>query len=105
MAGLPVRFLRHGLGQGLQRAAAAGPDLGGAGRQPGEEVLHPLLHRRLGPEAGVGRHLLADLDTDSEEEREAGVERLVSLDARRVDWPRADVVVLADTEGNLFCVI
>jgi catechol 2,3-dioxygenase-like lactoylglutathione lyase family enzyme len=36
------------------------------------------------------------------------VERLISLGARRVDWDYpdgADFVVLADTEGNLFCVI
>lgn len=41
-------------------------------------------------------------------EREVEVERLVSLGATRVDWtypPGADFVVLADTEGNLFCVI
>jgi glyoxalase superfamily protein len=42
----------------------------------------------------------SDLDTE--------VERLVALGARRVDWvypEDADFVVLADTEGNLFCVI
>jgi predicted enzyme related to lactoylglutathione lyase len=37
------------------------------------------------------------------------VERLVGLGATRVDWDRypenADFVVLADTEGNRFCVI
>jgi hypothetical protein len=36
------------------------------------------------------------------------VQRLVALGARRVDWTYpdgADFVVLADTEGNLFCVI
>ena len=36
------------------------------------------------------------------------VERLISLGATRVDWDYpegADFVVLADTEGNLFCVI
>jgi len=36
------------------------------------------------------------------------VERLISLGARRVDWDYpedADFVVLADTEGHLFCVI
>jgi len=36
------------------------------------------------------------------------VERLVALGARRVEWTYpddADFVVLADTEGNLFCVI
>ncbi|MFP5019741.1 VOC family protein [Pseudonocardia phyllosphaerae] len=39
----------------------------------------------------------------------AEVERLLGLGAVRVDWPRypenPDFVVLADTEGNLFCVI
>ena len=38
----------------------------------------------------------------------AQVERLVSLGARRVDWDYpedADFVVLADPDGNLFCVI
>jgi predicted enzyme related to lactoylglutathione lyase len=47
-----------------------------------------------------------DLYTD-EPERE--VERLVELGASRVDWydypPDADFTVLADTEGNRFCVI
>ncbi|MET8545260.1 VOC family protein [Kitasatospora sp. NPDC004799] len=37
------------------------------------------------------------------------VERLVALGAERVDWDRypedPDFVVLADTEGNRFCVI
>lgn len=49
-----------------------------------------------------------DLWTDGDGEREAEVERLVSLGATRVDWDYpegADFVVLADTEGNLFCVI
>lgn len=49
-----------------------------------------------------------DLWTDSKEERDAEVGRLVSLGATRVDWTYpegADFVVLADTEGNLFCVI
>jgi hypothetical protein len=43
-------------------------------------------------------------DTDLQTE----VERLVSLGAIRVEWTYpedADFVVLADTEGNLFCVI
>lgn len=49
-----------------------------------------------------------DLWTDSAQEREAEVERLISMGATRVDWTYpegADFVVLADTEGNLFCVI
>ena len=49
-----------------------------------------------------------DLWVDTEEEQQAEVERLISLGARRVDWDypdNADFVVLADTEGNLFCVV
>jgi catechol 2,3-dioxygenase-like lactoylglutathione lyase family enzyme len=49
-----------------------------------------------------------DLWAANEEEQRAEVERLMSLGATRVDWeypPDADFVVLADTEGNLFCVI
>lgn len=43
-----------------------------------------------------------------EGQREAEVERLIALGATRVEWTYpdgADFVVLADTEGNLFCVI
>ena len=50
-----------------------------------------------------------DLYVDSAAEQEAEVERLLSLGASRVDWdlyPEApDFVVLADTEGNIFCVV
>lgn len=38
----------------------------------------------------------------------AEVERLVALGATRVDWryePNADYVVLADPDGNTFCVV
>jgi catechol 2,3-dioxygenase-like lactoylglutathione lyase family enzyme len=49
-----------------------------------------------------------DLHTDSAREQQAEVERLISLGATRVDWtypPGARFVVLADPEGNLFCVV
>jgi predicted enzyme related to lactoylglutathione lyase len=49
-----------------------------------------------------------DLYAADAEEQQAEVERLISLGARRVDWTYpegADFVVLADTEGNLFCVV
>ena len=49
-----------------------------------------------------------DLWTDSAEEQRAEVERLLRLGATRVDWnypDDADFVVLADPDGNLFCVI
>lgn len=49
-----------------------------------------------------------DLYADGEADQQTQVERLVSLGARRVDWEYpedADFVVLADPDGNLFCVI
>ncbi len=71
----------------------------------------------LAPETGEGPRLHLDqtdrthLDLwvnpqDSDQQTE--VERLISLGAKRVDWvypEGADFVVLADTEGNLFCVL
>lgn len=70
----------------------------------------------LGPDRGEGPRIHLDEDdrmhielwADNEKEQQAEVERLVSLGASRVEWEYpedADFVVLADTEGNLFCVI
>ncbi|MFZ0664117.1 MAG: VOC family protein [Acidimicrobiales bacterium] len=62
-------------------------------------VTPPERHPRL--------HL--DLHVADAAEQDEQVERLVSLGARRVDWDSypddPDFVVLADTEGNLFCVV
>ncbi|OKI01949.1 glyoxalase [Streptomyces sp. CB02923] len=50
-----------------------------------------------------------DLYAGDAADQAAEVERLVSLGARRVEWDLypddADFVVLADPEGNRFCVI
>jgi predicted enzyme related to lactoylglutathione lyase len=50
-----------------------------------------------------------DLYADDAADQAAEVGRLVSLGASRVDWDRypehADFVVMADPEGNRFCVI
>jgi catechol 2,3-dioxygenase-like lactoylglutathione lyase family enzyme len=78
----------------------------------------------LVPAAGEGTHLALDVsETPVQDEprvhldlyagdaadQAAEVERLVALGAVRVDWHRypadPDFVVLADTEGNRFCVI
>ena len=51
-------------------------------------------------------HLDLVVDTAAEQSHEVG--RLVSLGATRVAWdypPDPDFVVLADTEGNRFCVV
>ena len=56
---------------------------------------HPRVHLDLYPGQGSGQA--------------AEVERLVALGAERVEWDLypedPDFVVLADTEGNRFCVI
>ncbi len=50
-----------------------------------------------------------DLYAGDASDQAAEVDRLVSIGAERVDWDLypddPDFVVLADTEGNLFCVI
>jgi catechol 2,3-dioxygenase-like lactoylglutathione lyase family enzyme len=79
-------------------------------------VARPGNPAFLVPESGEGPRLHLDEDdrmhldlwVANEEDQLAEVERLVSLGARRVDWvypEGADFVVLADTEGNLFCVV
>jgi len=60
------------------------------------------------PPGDYPRHHL-DLHVASAAEQEAEAGRLVSLGARRVDWDRypddPDFIVLADTEGNRFCIV
>jgi Glyoxalase-like domain len=80
-------------------------------------VARPEDPAFLAPANGQGPRLHLDttdrthLDLWVEREhsgQQAEVERLVALGATRVEWvypPDADFVVLADTEGNLFCVI
>ncbi|MFD6323818.1 VOC family protein [Streptomyces sp. NPDC058442] len=50
-----------------------------------------------------------DLFTDTTEEQQAEVQRLISLGAQSVDWdlypPDPDFVVLADPDDNIFCVV
>jgi Glyoxalase-like domain len=50
-----------------------------------------------------------DLYAGDAADQAAEVDRLVALGAERVDWDRyeagSDFIVLADTEGNRFCVI
>jgi hypothetical protein len=50
-----------------------------------------------------------DLFVDTTAEQEGEVERLVALGAEKVDRdlypPKPDFVVLADPDGNIFCVV
>ncbi len=55
----------------------------------------------------AGSHQRHHLDLYASD-RDAEVERLLSIGARRVNWrypEGADYVVLADPDGNTFCVI
>jgi catechol 2,3-dioxygenase-like lactoylglutathione lyase family enzyme len=80
----------------------------------------------LGPSSGAGQqisinlsdqgppdvpHVHLDLYAGDAADQAAEVERLIGLGAERVDWPyyptdeAYDYVVLADPDGNRFCVI
>src|SRR5258706_14245801 len=94
------------------------------GYVPKREITPEDDYMILVPATGGGTHLALDVSQSPVQEhprihldlyagdaadQAAEVERLVSLGATRVDWdlyPEApDFVVLADTEGNRFCVI
>ena len=66
-----------------------------------------LMRSESPPEPRPRLHL--DLYVETAAEREAEVARLLTLGATRPDWPlypaRPDFVVLADPDGNLFCVV
>jgi catechol 2,3-dioxygenase-like lactoylglutathione lyase family enzyme len=65
------------------------------------------LHRSVTPAQELPRvHI--DLVVDSRVEQLSEIERLVELGATRVPWnypSDPDFVVLADTEGNRFCIV
>lgn len=78
----------------LVPASGGGPGIA-LGRSGTPVQEHPRVH--------------LDLYADDAADQAAQVERLIALGAERVDWdlyPQdPDFVVLADTEGNRFCVI
>jgi catechol 2,3-dioxygenase-like lactoylglutathione lyase family enzyme len=73
----------------------------------GTGTLIALQTSRTPPEDHPRLHF--DLHVADAAEQEAEVARLVSLGASRVDWDSypddPDFVVLADTEGNRFCIV
>lgn len=78
----------------LAPVAGPGPELAlQQSRTPVQE--HPRIH--------------LDLSVDSIAEQAAEADRLVALGAVRVDWDRypgdPDFVVLADPDGNRFCIV
>ncbi|MEV4350550.1 VOC family protein [Actinoplanes sp. NPDC049596] len=84
-------------GQALGYQPAANPDF-----LVPSEAGAPRLHL----DENDRTHL--DLWAADEQEQLAEVERLLALGATRVEWDYpegADFIVLADPDGNLFCVI
>jgi catechol 2,3-dioxygenase-like lactoylglutathione lyase family enzyme len=73
----------------------------------GPGTMLALQRSETTPEEHPRIHL--DLHVMSATEQAREVDRLVSLGATRVDWDRypedPDFVVLADPEGNRFCVV
>ena len=77
---------------------------------PGDGRTGPLLalqRSQTPPPDRPRMHL--DLHVASADEQEAEAARLVALGAERVDWrdypDDPDFVVLADPEGNRFCIV
>jgi catechol 2,3-dioxygenase-like lactoylglutathione lyase family enzyme len=90
--------------------------LGYVPREPGDETWVTLVPAS-GPgaflslmlsETPIQNHPRIHLDLYADDQ-DAEVERLISLGAQRVDWDLypedPDFVVLADPDGNRFCVI
>lgn len=74
-------------------------------RDPAGRGPNLSLERVQEKRSGKRSRLHLDLYTNN---REAEVERLVSLGATRYPWryrPGSDFVVLEDPDGNLFCVV
>jgi catechol 2,3-dioxygenase-like lactoylglutathione lyase family enzyme len=73
----------------------------------GEGTRVALQRSDTSPEEHPRTHL--DLVVDTTAEQATEIERLVGLGATRVPWDSypgdPDFVVLADTEGNRFCVV
>lgn len=76
-------------------------------RDPGGEGTRlAVQHSDTPPQEQPRVHL--DFIVDDPVEQATEIERLVNLGAKRVRWDYpadADFVVLADTEGNRFCII
>jgi len=101
-----VRFWQQALGWDLRTDGFGGwanvlMPPGGVGAEIAlqRSVTPPQEHPRL--------HL--DLHVTDAAEQEAEVDRLLALGAQRVDWDSypddPDFVVLADPDGNRFCVV
>jgi hypothetical protein len=74
---------------------------------PTDGTPFPLLFLPVPEPKGGKNRLHLDLVSESSEQQSEMVERLITLGAQRVDIGQGDVawVVMADPEGNEFCVV
>jgi catechol 2,3-dioxygenase-like lactoylglutathione lyase family enzyme len=76
-------------------------------RSDGSGRVLGLMNSQSPPEPRPRVHL--DLSVETAAEQEAEVERLLALGATKPDWnlypENPDFVVLADPDGNVFCVV
>lgn len=76
-------------------------------RDDNSSLFHPTSGDGIAVAFSTNNQTHFDLDTGpwlGAEAHAAEVHRIVDLGARRVDWPRPEVVVLTDPSGLRFCV-
>ena len=104
--GRAIGFWTSALGYEL-REGGAGPDWSSLAPAGGPGTGIGLQRTGRPAESHPRTHL--DLYAADAAEQAAEVQRLVSIGAERVDWDLypedPDFIVLADTEGNRFCVV
>jgi len=104
--GRAIGFWTRALGYEL-REGDAGADWSSLTPAGGPGTGIGLQRTDTQPESHPRVHL--DLNAADAAEQDAEVQRLVSIGAERVDWDLypddPDFIVLADPEGNRFCVV
>ncbi len=105
--GRAVAFWSAALGYDVHRFAGSDNDFTILVPPGGDGARVALQHDDRVAEEHPRVHL--DLVVESADEQVAELDRLVGLGATRVEWDSypddPDFVVLADTEGNRFCIV
>jgi catechol 2,3-dioxygenase-like lactoylglutathione lyase family enzyme len=104
--GRAVAFWTQALGFAVSHG---GPDSGWTELGPPGAARPRLALQHSDEQAEAHPRLHLDLYADSAQEQAAEAKRLISLGAENVDWdmypPDPDFVVLADPDGNRFCIV
>jgi|SRR6056297_2960488 len=101
-----VRFWSSALGYEVVEFADSGDDF--TILVPPDRIGTRIALHRSGTPFQERPRVHLDLIVDSAAEQSSEVDRLVGLGATRIGWDyptNADFVVLADSEGNRFCIV